>query len=186
MSEGWGRSQWDLDGSPAPRCGFAAGRHPPSPHPSREEKAEQLLDSQAEVQGLEAEIRRLRQEVRSNVLPPTSILSPPHRGPIASCYPSPHCPVANPSSTSYGSDPGPVRTSQARRALSRGGRGTEGAGRPPSTPAGRAAALSREASRCRGLQGPAGGEVGSGLEAEYFGGRGLEAGPAGGVWPREE
>lgn len=33
---------------------------------SREEKAELLLDSQAEVQGLEAEIRRLRQEVRSD------------------------------------------------------------------------------------------------------------------------
>lgn len=35
---------------------------------SREEKAELLLDSQAEVQGLEAEIRRLRQEVRSDAL----------------------------------------------------------------------------------------------------------------------
>ena len=35
--------------------------------PSSEEKAELLLDSQAEVQGLEAEIRRLRQEVRSDV-----------------------------------------------------------------------------------------------------------------------
>lgn len=34
---------------------------------SREEKAELLLDSQAEVQDLEAEIRRLRQEVRSDV-----------------------------------------------------------------------------------------------------------------------
>lgn len=62
-----------------------------------EEKAEQLLDSQAEVQGLEAEIRRLRQEVRSNVFPPTHRpppLSPLHRGPIASCDPSPLCPVA--------------------------------------------------------------------------------------------
>lgn len=35
-----------------------------------EEKAELLLDSQAEVQGLESEIRRLRQEVRSNAHPP--------------------------------------------------------------------------------------------------------------------
>lgn len=97
MSEGSGRGQWDLDGSPAPGCGSAAGRHPPSSHPSREEKAEQLLDSQAEVQGLEAEIRRLRQEVRSNVFPPTHRpppLSPLHRGPIASCDPSPLCPVA--------------------------------------------------------------------------------------------
>lgn len=33
---------------------------------SREEKAELLLDSQEEVQGLEAEIRRLRQEVSSD------------------------------------------------------------------------------------------------------------------------
>lgn len=93
MSEGRGRGQWDLDESPAPRCDFATGRHSPSPHPSREEKAEQLLDSQAEVQGLEAEIRRLRQEVRSKVpTPPT--LSLPHRGPIASCDPSPLCSVA--------------------------------------------------------------------------------------------
>lgn len=70
MSEGWGRGQWDLDGPPDPRCGFATGRHLPSLHPSREEKAELLLDSQAEVQGLESEIRRLRQEVRSNAHPP--------------------------------------------------------------------------------------------------------------------
>lgn len=76
--------------------------------------------------------------------------------------------LANPSSTPYGPDPGAVRTSQARRALPRGGRGTAGAGRPPATPAGRTAALSREASSCRGLQGSAGGEVGAGLEAEYF------------------
>lgn len=76
MSEGWGRGQWDLGGSPAPQCGFAVGRHPPSSHPSREEKAEQLLDSQAEVQGLEAEIRRLRQEVRSNVSPPPPAIVP--------------------------------------------------------------------------------------------------------------
>lgn len=173
-------------GPQAPGVG-AAGRHSPSPHLSREEKAEQLLDSQAEVQGLEAEIRRLRQEVRSNV-PPT-----PRHCPLLIvvllllAIPHPSVPrLANPSSTPYGPDPGAVRTSQARRALPRGGRGTEGAGRPPSTPAGRAAALSREASRCRGLQGPAGGEVGAGPEAEYFGGRGLEAGLAGGIWPREE
>ena len=42
-------------------------RPPPACLPSSEEKAELLLDSQAEVQGLEAEIRRLRQEVRSDV-----------------------------------------------------------------------------------------------------------------------
>lgn len=94
--------------------------------------------------------------------------------------------LANPSSTPYGPGPGAVRTSQARRALPRGGRGAEGAGRPPSTPAGGAAALSREASRCRSLQGPAGGEMGAGLEAEYVGGRDLEAGLAGGIWPREK
>lgn len=40
---------------------------------SREEKAELLLDSQEEMQGLEAEIRRIRQEVRSDV---------PHQCPI--------------------------------------------------------------------------------------------------------
>lgn len=40
---------------------------------SREEKAELLLDSQVEMQGLEAEIRRIRQEVRSDA---------PHQCPI--------------------------------------------------------------------------------------------------------
>lgn len=45
-------------------CGAQA---PPVSLPSREEKAELLLDSQEEVQGLEAEIRRLRQEVRCDV-----------------------------------------------------------------------------------------------------------------------
>lgn len=95
MSEGWGRGQWDLDGSPDLRCGFATGRHLPSLHPSREEKAELLLDSQAEVQGLESEIRRLRQEVRSNApLPFCPSLTPPHRGPIASCDTSLLCRVA--------------------------------------------------------------------------------------------
>lgn len=161
---------------------------PPSLLPSREEKAEQLLDSQAEVQGLEAEIRRLRQEVRSNVSPHLLRRCPlPIVVLLLLAIPHPSVPwLTNPSSTPYGPDPDAVRTSQARRALPRGGRGTAGAGGPPATPAGRAAALSREASRCRGLQGPAGGEVGAGLEAEYFGGRGLEAGRAGGVGPREE
>lgn len=53
---------------------------------SREEKAELLLDSQAEVQGLEAEIRRLRQEVRSHAprLCP-NLQSSPH----TSCGPLP-------------------------------------------------------------------------------------------------
>lgn len=90
MSVGWGRGQ--PGGTIGSRCGFAAGRHSPSLHPFREEKAELLLDSQAEVQGLEAEIRRLRQEVRSNV---------PHYCPLPILVPflpaAPHpcgCPVA--------------------------------------------------------------------------------------------
>lgn len=62
-------------GGPAPwvRLGSGLGRAegggtqtPPASLSSREEKAELLLDSQAEVQGLEAEIRRLRQEVRTD------------------------------------------------------------------------------------------------------------------------
>lgn len=43
---------------------------------SREEKAELLLDSQEEVQGLEAEIRRLRQEVLSDPPAPHYFPSP--------------------------------------------------------------------------------------------------------------
>lgn len=93
-----------------PRCGFAAGRHPPSPRPSREEKAELLLDSQAEVQGLEAEIRRLRQEVRSNIpvhcpLPIVVPLLPAAPSPLSVPW------LADPSSTPSGPDPGTVRTS---------------------------------------------------------------------------
>lgn len=87
MGPGWASS---LGGAIGPRCGFAASRHSPSLHPFREEKAELLLDSQAEVQGLEAEIRRLRQEVHSNV---------PHHCPLPIAVPFlpavPHlCPVA--------------------------------------------------------------------------------------------
>lgn len=46
--------------------GVLGPQDPPASLFSREEKAELLLDSQAEVQGLEAEIRRLRHEVRSD------------------------------------------------------------------------------------------------------------------------
>lgn len=50
--------------------------------------------------------------------------------------------LADPSSIPFGPGPGTVGTSQTRRALPRGGRGTARAGRPLATPAGGAAALS--------------------------------------------
>lgn len=92
--------------------------------------------------------------------------------------------LADPSSTLSGPGSGTVRTSQTRRALPRGGRGTARTGRPPATTAGGAAALSREAAGSGGLQGPAGGEGGRSCGRSTVG-RGLEAGRVGGGWSRE-
>lgn len=61
--EGPIRRGWRRVGS---GLGVLRSHTPPASLFSREEKAELLLDSQAEVQGLEVEIRRLRQEVRSD------------------------------------------------------------------------------------------------------------------------
>lgn len=60
---GWGPSPMDMGGL---RPGEGWSQSPPVSLSSREEKAELLLDAQEEVQGLEAEIRKLRQEVRSD------------------------------------------------------------------------------------------------------------------------
>lgn len=121
---------------------------------SREEKAELLLDSQGEVQGLEAEIRRLRQEVRSDASRHChNLYSSPHtaRGPLP--LSTPLLPVPNlcglrlavPISAPPDSGPGAVGTGQAGRVVPRGGRDATGAGRPPAPPAGGAATLPREA-----------------------------------------
>lgn len=66
--------------------------------PLARRKAELLLDSQAEVQGLEAEIRRLRQEVRSDV--------PRHGRAFLNPFPAPS-PVLPASSNPVPSRPNP-------------------------------------------------------------------------------
>lgn len=65
------------------RVGGYGPQTPPASLPSREEKAELLLDSQAEVQGLEAEVRRLRQEVRAEDAPAIAAFpNPPPQPPV--------------------------------------------------------------------------------------------------------